>query len=179
MDSFDLPVGVRDVRAVAAAEGSEPDEGELLYLAHELSRLISTVFDRSMAPHRITHAQWWAVMHVSQHEGATQSELANIMQMGRASTGKLIERLEREGWVERRDDPEDKRVQRVFLGQNVAPYMALTHEKAILLYDALLGNIAKEEQAALLHGLRKIKANAERAVRIENGHENGAAPIGG
>ena len=44
-----------------------------------------------MADQRLTHAQWWALMHIFQREGATQAELAEIMQMGRPAAGKLLE----------------------------------------------------------------------------------------
>jgi DNA-binding MarR family transcriptional regulator len=55
----------------------------------------------------------WALMHIYEQEGLTQTELAELMQMGRASLGKLLERLEVKGWIERRADASDSRVRRV------------------------------------------------------------------
>jgi MarR family transcriptional regulator for hemolysin len=52
-------------------------------------------------------------MHIYEQEGLTQTELAELMQMGRASLGKLLERLEVKGWIERRADASDSRVRRV------------------------------------------------------------------
>ena len=52
------------------------DHGELLYLMHELSRLIGTYFDNAMERHNLTHSQLWALMHISENAGQSQSELA-------------------------------------------------------------------------------------------------------
>lgn len=135
---------------------------ELLYLMHELSRLISTNFDKAMSKHRLTHAQWWALMHVFRHEGVTQTEFATIMQMGRASVGKLLERLEGKRWISRLPDPRDSRVRRIYLNEEVVPvFKLMTAAGGLLLRDFLKG-VSAEEEARLVRGLRTIRSNAER-----------------
>lgn len=138
--------------------------GELFYMMHELSRLISTYFDQAMVDHQITHAQWWGMMHVSENQGATQSELANIMQMGRASAGKLLERLEARGWIVRKADSTDSRVRRVYSTDSVAPLVSTMEQEGIKLFREFLKGITAEEEEAMLVGLRKIKVNAERGL---------------
>jgi MarR family transcriptional regulator for hemolysin len=138
------------------------EHGDLFYMMHELSRLISVHFDKAMTHHRLTHAQWWALMHVFEREGLTQTELADIMQMGRASTGKLLERLEAKHWIERRSDAGDNRLRRVYLRAEVAPVFSMMTREAKGLFKAFLADISSSEEARLLSGLRKIKANAER-----------------
>ena len=116
--SIDVTEEVKTIAEFRAYERRQPrylDHSDLLYLMHELSRIISVHFDRVMAQYDLTHSQWWALMHVFEHDGATQSELATIMQLGRASAGSVIERLEAKGWVARRPDPADSRVRRVYL----------------------------------------------------------------
>lgn len=138
------------------------EHSDLFYLMHELSRLISVFFDKSMAEHRLTHAQWWALMHIFEREGLTQSELAELMQMGRASTGKLLERLEAKRWIERQPDPRDNRVRRVYLGDEVVPVFSMMTEEARRLFKTLMRNVPPAEEARLLSSLTKIKTNAER-----------------
>jgi MarR family transcriptional regulator, transcriptional regulator for hemolysin len=138
------------------------EHADLLYSMHELSRLISTRVDKAMAVHRLTHAQWWALMHIFEHEGATQTELAEILQMGRASTGKLLERLEAKRWIERRADDGDSRVRRIFLSHQVVPVFRLMTEEGKRLFETYLKGISAAEEARLISGLKKIKANAER-----------------
>jgi MarR family transcriptional regulator for hemolysin len=155
------PRTIEQFRAFERRQPRYMDHAELLYLMHELSRLISVHFDRVMAEHQLTHSQWWALMHVFEHEGATQSELAEIMQLGRASAGGVIERLETKGWVERRADPADNRVRRVFLGNAAVPIFELMNEEGQRIFKTWLAGIAPASEATLLAGLRRIKANAE------------------
>lgn len=159
---------VRTIAEFRAYERGQPrytDHEELLYMLHELSRIISVHFDRVMSRHRLTHSQWWALMHVFQHEGATQSEIAGIMQLGRASAGSVIERLEAKGWVERRADPADSRVRRVYLRDAAVPIFLLMNEEGQRIFKTWMAGVDPALEAELIGGLRRIKTNAERAER--------------
>ena len=135
--------------------------GKILYIIHELSRLISTTFDGYMARHRLTHGQWWAIMHIYENQGASQSDLAAIMQMGRASAGKLFERMEAKGWIERRPDPHDNRIRRVYFADGVVPVFMLMGEEGSALFRRCSAISDPEGKRALLAGLKSIRENAE------------------
>ena len=56
------------------------------------------------------------LMHdVSRHDGMIQSDLANLLDIGKAALGGLIERLEASSFIERRANDHDRRVERVYL----------------------------------------------------------------
>ncbi len=139
--------------------------GRILYIVHELSRLIATNFDQAMARHKLTHGQWWAIMHVFENPGASQSDLANIMQMTRASAGKLLERMEAKGWVERRPDPSDNRVRRIYLADGVVPVFKLMGGEGVVLFEKMLGNLGPETELKLLEALRQIRSNAQAGLK--------------
>jgi DNA-binding MarR family transcriptional regulator len=55
-------------------------------------------------------------------EGMTQSELSDALNRSPSTITKMVQRMEKAGFVERRDDPEDERISRVYLtasGRNV------------------------------------------------------------
>ncbi len=133
---------------------------ELLYMMHELSRLISVHFDKAMAQHNLTHSQWWALMHIFEREGVTQTELASIMQLGRASAGGVLERLEAKGWIERRADPRDNRVRRVYLRDAAVPVFELMNEEGQRVFRTWLRGVAPDDEEEALKVLRLIRANA-------------------
>jgi MarR family transcriptional regulator, transcriptional regulator for hemolysin len=144
----------------ATTDESYRDHSDLLYLMHELSRMISTHADHHLAKAGITHVQWWAMMHIYEHEGLTQTDLAEVMQMGRASLGKLVERLEAKSWIERRPDASDSRVRRVFLRHAAVPLFAHMTAEGKALFKTFLAGISPAEEKRLLAGLRKIRRNA-------------------
>ena len=152
---------ITEMRDALTIRPGHMQHAELLYMMHELSRLISTHFDKTVSVHQLTHGQWWGLMHVFENEGVTQSELASIMQMGRPSTGKLLRRLEQKGWIERRSDPSDSRLKRVFLGDAAVPVFMVMIAEGQELFKQLLRGISPDEEQGLLGSLRKLKRNAE------------------
>lgn len=137
------------------------EHSELLYSMHELSRLISTHADKHLSRQGLTHVQWWALMHIYEQEGLTQTALADLMQMGRASLGKLVERLEAKRWIERRADETDSRVKRVYLRHEVVPVFVHMTDEGKALFKAFLAGISPAEEQRILAGIRKIRRNAE------------------
>ena len=56
------------------------------------------------------------VLHVlHEQEGLTQSELAGRLELSPATVTKMLQRLERAGFIQRQTDIEDQRVSRVYL----------------------------------------------------------------
>lgn len=147
----------------ATTDASYREHSELLYLMHELSRRVSTHTDQYLAKAGVTHIQWWAMMHIYENEGLTQTQLAELMQMGRASLGKLVERLEAKSWIERRPDASDSRVRRIFLRHAAIPLFKHMTDEGKLLFKEFLEGVSPAEGKRLLAGLRKIKGNALKA----------------
>lgn len=95
-----------------AADG---DERQFGWLTADISRLMRTVFDRRVRKLGITRPQWLALVRIKRKPGASQSELADMMEIEKAPAGRIIDRMVEKGWVERRPDPADRRINRVFL----------------------------------------------------------------
>jgi MarR family transcriptional regulator for hemolysin len=87
------------------------------FLVHDVSRMRRTLFDQAVKPLGITRAQWWVLANLSRQEtaGMIQSDLARLLDVGKVSIGSLIDRLEASGHVQRRADPVDRRIKRVFI----------------------------------------------------------------
>ena len=90
-------------------------EDKLGFLFHDVARFRSIVFDDFMQAFDLTRAQWWTLANLYYHDGLTQRDLAERLEIGAVTVSGLIDRLEAQGWVERRDDPADRRVKRVWL----------------------------------------------------------------
>jgi len=82
---------------------------------HDVSRLRRTIFDDFMKPLNVTRSQWWVLAYLSRHDGMIQSDLANVLELGKAALGSLIDRLEAAGLVRRGADDSDRRAKRVYL----------------------------------------------------------------
>ena len=68
-----------------------------------------------LAAHGMTLAQHDVLMTLCHGDGITQQELAERLLVTKANVVGLIDRVGAAGWVERRPDPEDRRVNRLYL----------------------------------------------------------------
>jgi len=93
-------------------------EAEALFLSVAWTwSCIEKVGRRFFASFGTTDAQFNALMILWDHRPRPlkQHELADLLVVGRASAGGVIDRLQRNGWVRRKVDDEDRRALRVHL----------------------------------------------------------------
>ncbi|MEO8801740.1 MAG: MarR family transcriptional regulator [Rudaea sp.] len=85
------------------------------FLVTDVTRLMRKHFDRRAVRFNLTRAQWRALKRLSRGEGMRQNELAEQLEMEPIAIGRVIDRLQKAGFVERRADPADRRAWRLFL----------------------------------------------------------------
>ncbi len=81
----------------------------------KLSRLLRLRFDQRAQGLGLTRAQWQTIACVRRRPGATQREIAALLEVGEVTVGRSIDKLVEAGWVERRPDPADRRAHRIWL----------------------------------------------------------------
>src|ERR1700759_2510515 len=83
---------------------------DLLIVLHDVARTLRTRFaQKARATHAMTRAQWIILSRLDRQPGMSQNELAAICEVEPTTVGRLIDRLEESGMVERRADPHDRR----------------------------------------------------------------------
>lgn len=85
------------------------------FLIHDVSRLRRILVDRELKPLGVTRSQWWVLAFLSRRDGMTQTALAADLDLTKVAVGGLLDRMETAGVVERRPDPNDGRIKRVYL----------------------------------------------------------------
>jgi DNA-binding MarR family transcriptional regulator len=122
----------------------------------------------------ITRAQWLVLTRLHRHPGASQSELADMMEVERASAGRMIDRLEANGWVERRAQNGDRRVKRVYLTPEAERVHRRIWRVAETTVDDALADLSTQESAQLMRLLTRVKRSLV-AVTEGAAGANGAA----
>jgi DNA-binding MarR family transcriptional regulator len=97
---------------------------DVLFLLHDVARLIRVEADKRARAHGMTRAQWVILVRVERQPGLSQKELAEVMEVEPITVARLIDRMERRGIVERRPDPKDRRVWRLHLCPSAQPLLA-------------------------------------------------------
>ncbi|MDE1892858.1 MAG: MarR family transcriptional regulator [Pseudomonadota bacterium] len=84
------------------------------YLLNDVTLLIRKHFDRRAVKFGLTRAQWRATKMLHHREGLRQTELAELLEMEPIAVGRVVDRLQAAGFVERRADPRDRRAWRLY-----------------------------------------------------------------
>ncbi|MEL7607541.1 MarR family winged helix-turn-helix transcriptional regulator [Sedimentibacter saalensis] len=80
------------------------------HITENAIKQISEAFGRRLQNSGITRIQWIALYYVKTNKRISQRELSNLMNVKDSSAGRLIDRLERDGFIERERDNSDRRV---------------------------------------------------------------------
>ena len=134
-------------------------ERNLGFLLGDVARLTRTAFDKRVQPLGLTRSQWWVLTYVFRDQGLTQSELAGHLELGKVAMGKLIDRLEAKGWLERRYDPQDRRIRRIYLMPAAEPFLDAMREPSQDLYGMLVAGLSNAEQERLVDTLITVRQN--------------------
>ena len=149
----------RKTRSAPRISDSDNWDQRLGFLMHDVSRLRRNVFDEFMKPLGVTRSQWWVLAHLSRHDGMIQSDLANVLELGKAALGGLLDRLEASGLIERRSDEVDRRAKRVFLSSKGAQLIVEMRFKSHEMSERMLKGLNVEARQALADMLMQVKRN--------------------
>jgi MarR family transcriptional regulator, transcriptional regulator for hemolysin len=102
-----------------------PDfQRDLLFLLHDVARLLRVDADKRARQHDMTRAQWGILVWLERQPGISQKELSELLEVEPITVARLIDRLEARGMVERRPDPRDRRIWRLHLRPAARPVLA-------------------------------------------------------
>jgi len=151
----------------------KPDPRESLgYLVADLHRLFGRVFDRRVAHLDLTRAQWRALKSLARAEGVTQVELADQLDMEPIAVGRVIDRLQKAGFVERRADPADRRVWRLYLLPHSAQVTGEVEAVAHALRKDAMAGISAADLATTLSVLDRVRENLTQLDRETRGESS-------
>ena len=142
------------------------------FLLHDIARLMRKKFDQRARSLNLSRAQWQLLVHLSRHEGINQSGLAEILEIENITLGRLVDRMEEAGWVERRPDPGDRRARLLYTTEKVAPVMERMRELAEATRNEALAGLAPAQRDALIDTLIQVRGNlSERNGRAPEGED--------
>jgi DNA-binding MarR family transcriptional regulator len=152
----------------------DDDERYLGFLISDSARLMRTVFDRRVRRLGLTRSQWLVLRRLDRHPGASQSELADMLEVERATAGRLVDRLEENGWVERRADPNDRRINRVYMTEKGERVNNIIRPISHDMVDEALAGLSAEDRERLTDMMIDVKRRLQ-ALALESTVEDDAA----
>ena len=141
------------------------DNLEFGYTIVDVARLLRRVFDRRALHLGLTRAQWRAMHRINLSPGLSQTQLAEDLDLEAIAVGRVVDRLVKEGFVERRADPADRRRWNLFPAARFDEMMANIVRIAGTLSDDLLAGVPPEDVQRLLAVLGKVRSTLDELDR--------------
>jgi MarR family transcriptional regulator, transcriptional regulator for hemolysin len=131
-------------------------------LLHGTARAWRQKLDERLKPMGLSQAKWRTLLHLSlARDELTQAEIAARLGVEEPSVVTLLHRLEKEGWVVRRNSSYDRRCNMVRLGRRAERVISEINATADELRHELLTDIPSPELQTCIQVLRHIRAKAE------------------
>jgi DNA-binding MarR family transcriptional regulator len=132
---------------------------DILMLVHDVARLMRVRFDQRARQKGMTRAQWVILARLDRQPGLSQNEMASILEVEPISVGRLIDRLEARGLVERRADAADRRVWRLHLLPAAKSILDEISDQKDLLSKEVLEGVDQTARSQPVEALVRMKCN--------------------
>jgi MarR family transcriptional regulator for hemolysin len=135
------------------------DAPTLGFLLHEVARLMKRHFERNARGSGLTRSQWQVLAYLSRHEGINQSGLAELLEIEPITLGRIVDKLQVSGLIERRPDLSDRRAWLLHLTPTAGPKLTLLHGLGAVTRGEALAGVPDVDIEHLLKTLQALKAN--------------------
>lgn len=128
----------------------------------QVSRLMRRAFDAHVRDIGVTRPQWMVLTLLEAHAGNNQGALAELLDVEPITLGRMLDRLQEAGLVERRADPADRRAWRIFLTEKGDRMIDKLRPPAAETLSQALEGISQAECDHLMEILKRVRANLSR-----------------
>ena len=129
------------------------------FLMQDVTRLLRKRFEGQAAALGLTSAQWRLLVNLMRHGPLPQARLAELLEIEPISLSRLVDRMAEAGWVERRPDPNDRRVRIVEVTPKTTETLSVAKTIADDLYAQAFAGMPEGAHVQLLDLLRQVIAN--------------------
>jgi MarR family transcriptional regulator for hemolysin len=137
-------------------------EQSLSWLLVDVHRLLTKDFEARAKAIGLTRVQWRVLFALKRSEidrAMTQTEIADMLEMEKAPLGKILDRLEAGGWIERKNHPTDRRARLVAATSKIEKYAEELAAAAKATFAQMLQGVRQHEVKDLIAQLEKLKRN--------------------
>lgn len=129
------------------------------FLLKDVSRLYAQRFEQHAAALGLTLAQCKALLRLADCEGVSQVRLADLTDLDPMTLVRILDRMESEGWLERRKDPRDRRVRCLYLTRKAKPLLDDIRGLIDITWEEAFEGIPKQKSELVMELLDTVRSN--------------------
>ena len=120
-----------------------------------MARLFASGLQDRIGALGLAPAQFMALLELWDEDGLTQKELVQRLDVEQATMANTLNRMQRDGLIVRRPDPDDRRAQKIHLTQKARSARAAATDAARLQNEHALKDFSQAEKEQFLAYMRR------------------------
>jgi DNA-binding MarR family transcriptional regulator len=129
---------------------------EIIRTIGAVTRTIQLDSNQQFKPLHLNNNLFIYIIRVVENPGMFLAELADHLQIDRATSFRTVQNLVKMDYLSLEDDPENRKIKRVFPTQKARELYPTLHDYEQLQSDQLLKNLTEQEQQTLTALLKKL-----------------------
>ena len=142
---------------------TEVNSPTLCFLLHDVARLLKKRLEQLFRGSGLTRSQWQVLTYLAQNEGINQARLAELIEIEPITLGRIVDKLEAMGLIERQPHPTDRRTWLLHLMSAAHPKLEQVRELGEVIRSEALAGVPEADRQRLLKTLQALKANLTQA----------------
>lgn len=147
----------------------KPEQASIGLQLIDTARILRKRFEQNCRGTGLTRAQWQVLSKLYYYEGMTQGALAEHLEVEPITIGRIIDKLEQAGMLERRAHPTDRRAWQLYLLPAAHPVLEILKDVAAETRAELLAGMTETETGVAIGLLARMKENLMTAMSSETG----------
>jgi DNA-binding MarR family transcriptional regulator len=135
-------------------------DGRLGYLLRQAQHALWIALEAAMEPLGITASQFGVLRLVEIRPGSSGADLAHDSMYSPQSTHQMLVTLESAGLIERRRDPHDRRLRRVYVTAAGADTLVEAHRRAVAIEERMVTGLSEKQRHDFASWLVRAAAQA-------------------
>lgn len=134
---------------------------EILREIGMIARALDSISNIEFKEYDLTKGQYLYLVRICEHPGIIQEKLAEMIKVDRTTASRAIKKLEKNGFIERREDKYNKKIKKIFptmKGENVYPKIKRENDHS---NSVALAGFSEREVEIISHLLQRVRKNIE------------------
>lgn len=133
---------------------------EYFRLTTGISRQGRSYLENALKQYGISKGQYIFILHVYDHPGISQDELAKALELDKGTVAKAVKKLIGKGFLRREYNPEDKRAYKLYTEERANKPYTVILKIVDDWYGILMEGLSEHDQILFRHFLGKIYYNS-------------------
>jgi DNA-binding MarR family transcriptional regulator len=129
------------------------------FLIKDTARLYVRLFEQRMRHMGVTLDQAKVLAYLSKNEGVSQIRLAELSGVDPMGLVRLLDRMEGDGWIERRPHPTDRRARQLYVLEKAQPFLEQLWKESDAVRAQVFSGFKAQERTQLIDLLERARTN--------------------